>query len=366
MVIILIKINVVYFSAVNIYIRNIKKVISTLPVLCTLIMPFEQMVYAAHFSLSIQKTNDVNIEDQYHLTQGKPSKKTVIKTHKNNSSSHHSPKSPEPFTPSVIQSDTMDGNRGGLVSNANNFHGIWNASVDPRTGNASFSLMAGSILYDGGQAKRDLTLTYSGGPAAQGADTFGPGPHWGFNVGAEHVSAAEVAGHKTTDIVTGDGHRITMIKDRNTEGNSLWRPLHHRLNDITFTGAPGDWTLSKATDVRERIVDGYALREQARDGRKLYFYYDRSGAGQSVRRLTYICGHQLTMREQQGAGNACVDDGVWITYRGSSITLHGHQNIILHRGENGGIGNIRAITMPSLSSDGIGAAMCHTLIRQTY
>ena len=209
-------------------------------------------------------------------------------------------------------------------------------------------------------------LAYSGGPSAQGADTFGLGPHWGFNVGTEHVSAAEVAGHKTTDIVTGDGHRFTMISDRNDQGNTTWRPLHHKLNDVVFSGTPGNWVISKSTEVREHIADGYALWEQSRDGRKLYFYYDRSGAGDNTRRLTYICGHPLTMQEQQGARNACINNGLWITYRGNSVTVHGQQNIVLQRGENGGIGNIKAITMPSLSSEGISNSGEKSTIRFRY
>ena len=354
------KINLIDLSVIDFSVRTIKKLFQILSFICALIMPFEQMVFGAQFLSGKKKTNDVNFT--YNGNTDNTGNINQSDTDKNNPDKESSDSS----IPGVTRLSTMAGSEGGLVSNAGNFHGAWNASVDPRTGNAAFSLTVGSILYDGGQAKRDLILAYSGGPSAQGADTFGLGPHWGFNVGTEHISAAEVAGHKTTDIVTGDGHRFTMISDRNDQGNTTWRPLHHKLNDVVFSGTPGNWVISKSTEVREHIADGYALWEQSRDGRKLYFYYDRSGAGDNTRRLTYICGHPLTMQEQQSTRNACINDGLWITYRGNAVTVHGQQNIVLQRGENGGIGNIKAITMPSLSSEGISNSSEKSTIRFRY
>ena len=361
MVVILIKTDSIYFAAIDICIGKAKKIILISFAICTLIMPFEQVVYAVQFPSSIQKTNDVNLMGQGYLAQDALLKKTVTKKDKNNSMFHDAPASLSLSSPAVIQPEIMDNSQGGLVSNASSFHGAWDALVDPRTGNASFSLVAGSILYGGGQAKRELTLTYSGSSVAQGVDAFSLGPHWRFNVGTEHASAAEVAGHKTTDIVTGDGHRITMISDRNSRGKTIWRPLHYKLNDVIFSGTPGNWIISRATGVRECIVNGYALWEQTRDGRKLYFYYDHSGAGDTARQLTYLCGHRLTLQERQGVGNACADDGIWITYRGSAVTLHGHQNIVLHRGESGSISNIKAITLPPLSSEGLSSKVVSTI-----
>ena len=308
-----------------------------------LILSFNQIVFSAQFPLLSKKTIDVNKNNN----DGTGSFLSAEKKQSGYQVSSDISILPE------MQPGTLSSSESSLTSTAGNFHGAWNASVDPRTGNASFSLTVGSVLYDNGQGKRDLTLSYSGSPSAGGRDTFSLGPHWGFNVGTEQVSPYEVAGHKTTTVATGDGHGFTMISDRNPRGKTVWSPLHHKLGDVVFTGEPGNWTVSKATDVRERIINGYAQWEQARDGRKLYFYYDRNSAGDSTRRLTYLCGHQLTVEEQQGQHNACAGDGLWITYTGSSITIHGNQEITLHRGENGGIGNIRAISMPSLSSNGI-------------
>ena len=349
--------NLIYLSAVvGFSFMAIKKLFQTFLFVCALIIPFEQMVFAAGFLSGENKTNDVRLYNKSNINSDK---KNINQIHSDQDTSNAS-------APPVIRLDAMADSQGGLVSNAGNFHGAWNASVDPRTGNAAFSLTVGSILYNDGRAKRDLILAYSGGPSAKGADSFGLGPHWGFNVGTEHVSAAEVEGHKTTDIATGDGHRFTMISDRNDQGNATWRPLHHKLNDVVFSGAPGHWVLSKSTEVREHIADGYALWEQSRDGRKLYFYYDRSGAGDNTRQLTYVCGHPLTMQEQQGARNACINDGLWITYRGDTVTVHGQQNITLHRGENDGTGNIKAITMPSLSSEGISNSREESTIHFSY
>ena len=339
---------------------KIKKILRTLPLIPVLIMPFEQMVFSASFPLIQNKTNDVDINSgDKNNKNGKSHKNSINQSPPDRDTSNAS-------TPPVTRLNAMDDSEGGLVSNAGNFHGAWNASVDPRTGNAAFSLTVGSILYNNGRAKRDLILAYSGSPSAKGADSFGLGPHWGFNVGTEHVSAAEVEGHKTTDIATGDGHRFTMISDRNDQGDATWRPLHHKLNDVVFSGTPGHWILSKSTETREYIADGYALWEQSRDGRKLYFYYDHSGVSDNTRRLTYVCGHPLTIQEQQGTGNACINDGLWITYQGDAVTVHGQQNITLQRGENGGIGNIKAITMPSLSSEGISNSREESTIHFSY
>ena len=85
-----------------------------------------------------------------------------------------------------------------------------------------------------------------------------------------------------------------------------------------------------------------------------------------TKRLTYICGHQLTIREQQGLHNACTDNGIWITYAGRSITVHGTQDITLHKGESGGISNIDAVTMPSLSSEGTSGGMKKSMIHFSY
>ena len=346
----------IYFQAVNSTgLKIIKRLFQILSITCALIIPFEQMVIAAQFSPAVKKVNGVSSVNKKNIIN----RSNADPGNLNHSESNH-------FNPALAGPVATADSEGKLVSNAGNFHGSWNASVNPRTGNVAFSLTVGSILYDKGQVKRDLILAYSGGPSAKGADTFGLGPHWGFNVGTEHASSAEVAGHKATDIITGDSHRFTMISDRNYQGKTTWSPLHHKLNDAIFTGTPGHWSISKATEVRENIVNGYTLWEQSRDGRKIYFYYDRSGMGNNTRRLTYICGHPLTIQEQQSARNACINDGLWITYRGEAVTVHGQQNITLHRGENGGISNIRAITMPSFSSEGISNSHEKSTIRFSY
>ena len=358
--------------------RN-KQIALTLSLGISMLLSFEQMVFAAHFNPFINKT--VNVENNKkndnikHFESSFSEKKIVTKNRSDDEVSDdflldtvlsdHTASAKAPDISSFTQLRTMDGKGGGLSSTAGNFHGA-SASVDPRTGNASFSLTVASVLYDNGNGRRDLTLSYSGGPSANGRDTFSLGPHWGFNVGTEQASAYEVTGHKTTGMATGDGHAFTMVSDRNNQGEARWRPLHHKLGDVNFTGNPGHWIISKATDTRESIVNGYAQWEQARDGKKLYFYYDRNGAGDSTRRLTYICGHQLTVKEQHRQHNACAGNGIWISYAGRSVTIHGNQEIILHRGESGGISNIDAITMPSLSSDGISNSREKAVIRFAY
>ena len=359
-----------------------KKITLILLLAVSMLLPFEQMVFAAQFSPFIKKTDHTGISKysnkNYPVNFNLQEKKRSVKKQYDHASSDNMASSHTHDTPSVIDldtdldtdssidSDTMESSQGALASTAGNFHGAWNASVDPRTGNASFSLTVASVLYDNGNARRNLTLSYSGGPSAKGRDTFALGPHWGFNVGTEQVSPYEMDGHQSTSLTTGDGHNLTMTSKRNHLGKTMWHPLHHKLGDVAITGSPGDWVISGATDTRERIVDGYVQWEQARDGRKLYFYYDRNSAGDSTRRLTYICGHRLTAEEQHGPYNACADNGIWITYAGRSITVHGNQKITLHRGENEGISNIRAITLPPLSSKGVSNSNKNAMIRFTY
>ena len=345
--------------------KNINKVISTLSISCVLFISFEQTVSASQlFSYNTRAVN-VSINENNYLASYLSEEKSPVKNRLIQSQLYSASNKKRPHVPSFKLTNPAS-DRGALASTAGNFHGAWNASVDPRTGNASFSMTLASILYDNGHAKRDLTLSYSGSPSARGRDTFSLGPHWGFNVGTEQVSPYEVEGHKTTGIVTGDGHAFTMLSGRNNRGETVWRPLHHKLGDVAFAGKPDSWTVSKATDTREYIVNGYVQWEQARDGSKLYFYYDSNGAGDSTRRLTYICGHPLTGEEQQGQYNACTGDGLWITYAGSAITIHGNQEITLHKGENGGIANIRAISLPSLSSNGISNSKEKAMIRFAY
>ena len=342
--------------------KQIKKIICIPVLVLSLLIPFEQMVLSEQLSSFINSTTNIDMDkkNSSYLTE-----KTLPVKKQTNHSTLFSV-SPSLSSSSASPLNTLVSDRGALASTAGNFHGAWNASVDPRTGNASFSLTLASVLYDNGQAKRDLTLSYSGSPSAPGRDTFSLGPHWGFNVGTEQVSPYEVEGHKTTGIVTGDGHAFTMLSGRNNRGETIWRPLHHKLGDVVFAGKPDSWTVSGATDTREHIVNGYVQWEQARDGSKLYFYYDSNSAGDSTRRLTYICGHPLTGEEQQGQHNACAGDGLWITYAGSAITIHGNQEITLHKGENGGIANIRAISLPSLSSNGISNSKEKAMIRFAY
>ena len=203
-------------------------------------------------------------------------------------------------------------------------------------------------------------------PFKKSADIFGLGSNWSFNVGVERPQSYEIMGHKTTNIITGDGHLFTMVTDRNQQGKTCWRPLWHKLGDVIFLGHPGDWVISKSTDVRERIVNGYAQWEQARDGRKLYFYYDRNGAGDKTRKLTYICGNQLAADEQKKNKNVCKENGIWISYQGNQVIIHGNQDIVLHKGNNHGVTSIQAITMPSLSSSGINGSAKDAVIKFSY
>ena len=60
----------------------------------------------------------------------------------------------------------MDGESTPLPSNANNFHGKSNTSVDPRMGTASFNVVLASIFDGAYQMKRNLSLSYSGSGAS--------------------------------------------------------------------------------------------------------------------------------------------------------------------------------------------------------
>ena len=252
---------------------------------------------------------------------------------------------------STTKLPVMANGESGLVSNATNFHGQWHSEVNPRTGNVSFSMTVNSILYDAGQGKWNLMLSYAGGMSKGGPDSFGLGSHWSWNVGKEVASPTEIDGHQTTEVILDDGHSLTMKSARNADGRTIWAPARHKLNDVLVTGAPGNWTVSTATGTREHIFQGYEDWQEDQSGKRLYFYYDRYGYSDSTRQLTYICPHQLTPAEQQRQNfNAC-PAGIWISYNGDQTTVHGHQRIVLDQNTDNGIKNIVAVSMPALTSE---------------
>ena len=264
------------------------------------------------------------------------------------------------------QSFTSAENRKEIVSNANNFHGNWQSDVNLRTGMPSFTMLIDDFLYNLGQNKKKLTLAYAGTTLPGHIDTFDLGPNWRWNIGVENPSSSRVPGHTVTDIITGSGHALTMISDHDTRGKIIWHPLRYKLQDVTITGHPGDWLVSESAGVRERILDGYAIWQQSRDGHRIYFYYNRHGAGEASRHLTYVCAHELTPDEQRGKSNACKNDGVWITYQGNSITIDGHIKIVLHKSRDRKIQRINSVTIPSLSSRPVTGIGENTQVIFTY
>ena len=302
----------------------------------TLSMPFEQMVWAVE---SMTAKNQSHHHRGHTLSQLKLKQPTSGRQ--------------VPLTsgkPELKQSFTQTGNQEEIISNANNFHGNWHSDVNPRTGMPSFTMMIDDFLYNFGQDKKRLILSHTGTTFPERIDTFNLGSGWRWNIGVENPSSSRVYGHTATDIITGSGHVFTMISDHDTSGRVLWHPLRHKLQDVAIIGHPGNWLISESTGVRERIVDGYAIWQQSRDGHRIYFYYDRYGAGESSRHLTYVCSHELTPDEQRGKYNACKNNGVWITYRGNNITIYGHVKIMLHKTRDSGIQRIDSITIPTLSS----------------
>ncbi len=261
---------------------------------------------------------------------------------------------PHRFTFSSLTSlPVLANGQSALPSNANNFHGAWNTSVNPRTGNATFTVTLASFLYDQSQGKQNLTLSYSGGVSAFGFNPLNIGSHWSFNVGTEHPSTSEIAGHETTDITTGDGHSFTMESMRNKDGKTIWHPLRHKLGDVIITGQPGNWTVAMASGIREHLLNGYEDWEESRDGQRIWFYYDHNGTQDMNRHLIYICAHPLTNTQLHSVNNACSDNGVWLTYQSKDITIHGQQQLVLHLFTSGGMTSVKSISMPSLSSSGV-------------
>ena len=274
--------------------------------------------------------------------------------------------SPASGAAGLKQSFTSAGKQGEIVSNASNFHGNWHSDVNLRTGMPSFTMLIDEFLYNLGQNRKKLMLSHAGTTSPGHIDTFDLGPGWRWNIGVESPSSSRVSGHTATDIITGSGHAFTMISDHDASGRMLWHPLRHKLQDVAIVGHPGNWLISESTGIRERIMDGYAIWQQSRDGHRVYFYYDRHGAGERSRHLTYICAHELTPDERRGKHNACKNDGIWITYRGDSITIDGHVSIVLHKTRDSGIQRIDSITLPSLSSRPVARGEGNTQITFSY
>ena len=297
----------------------IKKAVMLIALLPFFILPFEQMVWAVS-SVAVHGATALKATSTHRgLTAHVPIPDSISKSWQAYSLPHKRMISPLTALPVMANGESA------LSSNADNFHGAWNATVDPRTGNASFSTTLASTLFNKGESKRDLKLSYAGGPSARGADIFDLGPHWQWNTGHEHPAATEVAGHLTTAITLSDGHGLTMVSDRDSNGHTLWHPLRHKLHDVKITGHPGDWIISEATGVRQRILNGYEQWEESISGQRVYFYYNKQGASDSTRHLTYICAHELTIEEQRADSNACKNDGIHISYRGSNVIVQSHQ-----------------------------------------
>ena len=251
---------------------------------------------------------------------------------------------------STTQLPVMANGESGMVSNATNFHGQWKSEVNPRTGSVSFSMTVNSILYDTGQGKWNLMLSYTGGMSKGGPNSFGLGSHWSWNVGKEVASPTEMEGHQTTEVILGDGHAFTMESTRNADGRTVWAPARHKLHDVLVTGVPGNWMVSTSNGTREHIFQGYEDWQEDQGGKRLYFYYDRYGYSDGTRQLTYICPHQLTLDEQQKQNfNAC-PAGIRVSYNGGQTTVHGHQRIVLDKNTDNGIENIVAVSMPALTT----------------
>ena len=333
------------------FLRLLSHILLSLFLSPAILLPFEQLSWASKTVYTITKTGSV-ISTTHHTSPIKPASMMASSQLAKTWQAYQLPAKTISVSPLTRLPVLADG-QSALPSNANNFHGAWSAHVDPRTGNAAFTLTMASTLYNLGQSKRELTLSYTGSPSAKGPDSFDLGPHWSWNVGTEHPSTSEVAGHKTTDITTGDGHSFTMESDRNALGQTVWHPLRHKLGDVIITGRPGDWTISMATGIREHLKNGYEDWEESRDGQRIWFYYDRNGVGDITRHLVYICAHTLTPSAVQGSSNHCKNNGIWLTYRYRNVIVHGLQTLIAHRAEDGGIANISSVTMPPLSSAGI-------------
>ena len=133
-----------------------KRIIATLCFVPILLLVFEQSVFAAQ---------PAPIKSSIITHEKQKSDGSVINPYMNDEL-NKTQKEPSPshtlFSPHPSQSFAAVDNSKELTSNANNFHGAWNASVNPRTGNASFSLIIANMLYDNGRAKHSLILSYNG------------------------------------------------------------------------------------------------------------------------------------------------------------------------------------------------------------
>ena len=347
--------------------HGIIKCLLSLAIALCLLLPLEQAVWAADEVRIPNATNTpvVSTPASEHISGASSSSTALFLAAQTQTWQAY--KLPHPSTLPIsplTQLPVMADGASAMPSNANNFHGAM-ASVDPRTGSASFSMPVASVLYDQGQGKRDLTLSYAGGPSAIGPDPLGLGSHWTFNVGTEVPSISEVAGHQTTDITTGDGHHFTMVNEYKN-GRTIWHPLRHKLGDVHITGQPGDWTIATSTGIREHLLNGYEDWEESRDGQRVWFYYDQNGPHDITRHLLYICAHPLTQTEVHSATNACPYNGVHLTYHGSRVIVHGQQKLVLHTFNVNGAPMIQSIKMPSLSSQGISNSGQSAVVRLNY
>ena len=115
------------------------KTLYSLVIIPFVILPFEQTVYAVNQSINSMSFNRVH---NYKSSDTHYTSQTLTNTWQNFSNDKHSNYliSPQTKLP-VLANGSMD-----IPSNANNFHGQVNTSVNPRTGSASFGMLVASTL----------------------------------------------------------------------------------------------------------------------------------------------------------------------------------------------------------------------------
>ena len=144
-----------------------KKAVMLIVLLLFFILPFEQMVWAVESSAANGSASMKPASTHLNSTNHAPIPGvtgSISKSWQAYSLPHKRMISPLTALPVMANGESA------LSSNAGNFHGAWNAAVDPRTGNASFSATLASTLFNRGESKRDLNLSYAGGPSARGAE----------------------------------------------------------------------------------------------------------------------------------------------------------------------------------------------------
>ena len=211
----------------------------------------------------------------------------------------------------------------GQFSNANNFKGGFQSSVDPRTGTLSCSINVARLDSNLGKGPLfALSLSYMSGATAN-IDGIAQG--WSWNIA--HYN-------RVTHALTTSAGRTFLIKQR---ADGSWGTVYHKLKDMIITGTPiTGFTVTLKTGLRETLSpQGYLTKIEEETGHWIKFYYIQLGEKEFLDRIIDEYGNTIKVTRRYNHVDV------------KSVDANGHFNIFTITTANN---EVHRIFLPTLST----------------